>query len=389
MIVNKRIIPLCGKELFDEYLKYCQGQSDDYKVLEENFVEFYDNDSSDLKKIMFTYSSTGSSLITFLQEKICKQNEIIKSLKANIKDISKKSNNRYHAILNLEKQVKNLKNKVKIQNESPGLYKNLETKNFEQLCGLFDIDEEVLNLFGLLKFCCQTDFLKFLPSTLIITRNFNKSEELVNKMIEKYKKLDLVNCRKRRDKSFQMRLSEEEIFIVDINYLLKKQILDGMRFDRIVFYDERIKIIESPKSIKKEFSYKEYREIKLLTSGRYNNYNYYILNLGTHPTAYVEIPFYHKYYKKDYKEIDIEVHGGLTYSRDYLYISKNQKIEKSWFIGWDYAHCDDFVGYSLRFPKELQNGKKWTVEEIEKEVYNVCKQLKKIEKNKERCLNEK
>lgn len=127
----------------------------------------------------------------------------------------------------------------------------------------------------------------------------------------------------------------------------------------------------------KKMEYQLNREIELLDSGKCMGYNYYILNLGTHPTAYVEIPKNHKFYMSIYDNIDIDVHGGLTYSEDYLVFDK-EKITNSWFIGWDYAHYGDFMGYELNYPNEFRTGgKKWTTEEIQEEVYSVCKQLNK------------
>ena len=129
----------------------------------------------------------------------------------------------------------------------------------------------------------------------------------------------------------------------------------------------------------KQMIYQSNGKIELLDNGKCMNYNYYILNLGTHPTAYVEIPKNHKYYLKNYNEIDICVHGGLTYSRNYLRLG-NIEISNKWFIGWDYAHFNDFIGYEMNYPSEfITNRKKWTTEEIQKDVYNVCKQLHKNE----------
>lgn len=47
------------------------------------------------------------------------------------------------------------------------------------------------------------------------------------------------------------------------------------------------------------------------------------MSLGTHPTAYIEIPKTNNLFGKSYDEIydigiDIDVHGGLTYSNDTL-----------------------------------------------------------------------
>lgn len=130
----------------------------------------------------------------------------------------------------------------------------------------------------------------------------------------------------------------------------------------------------------KKMIYKTNSNNKLLYSGKCMGYNYYILNLGTHPTAYVEVPKDHKYYLKNCDEIDIDVHGGLTYSNNYL-IVEGEKITNCWFIGWDYAHFGDFIGYELNYPIKFRtNGKKWTTKEIQKDVYEVCKQLIKVEK---------
>jgi len=84
-----------------------------------------------------------------------------------------------------------------------------------------------------------------------------------------------------------------------------------------------------------------------------------------------------KEYKKDYDDIDLQVHGGLTYASNHLWISKTQKIE-GWFVGWDYGHFGDYAGYEEMFPTELRTGgKKWTTEEIFKEVKEACYQLVK------------
>lgn len=134
----------------------------------------------------------------------------------------------------------------------------------------------------------------------------------------------------------------------------------------------------------KQMIYQKYRKIELLDSGICFGYKYYILNLGTHPTAYIDIPKNHPFYNKDYEDIffsgcDIEVHGGLTFSESGLWISEDEEIE-GWFIGWDYAHYGDYLGYEEMFPEHIRaEGKKWTTEEIREEIYNACKQIKEQE----------
>lgn len=127
----------------------------------------------------------------------------------------------------------------------------------------------------------------------------------------------------------------------------------------------------------KKMIYQVERKIEVLDTGTCFGFFYWILNLGTHPTAYIKIPRNNKYFRKDYEEVDIDVHGGLTYSSDHLYISETQQLE-GWFIGWDYSHCGDYAGYEEKLPEELRvGGKKWTTEEIREEVYKACKQLLK------------
>lgn len=121
------------------------------------------------------------------------------------------------------------------------------------------------------------------------------------------------------------------------------------------------------KAIKK-MEYQEHGKMELLHDDIYKDYHYYILNLGTHPTAYVEIPEGHKLWGVEYSNIkDIDVHGGLTYSsKQLMHIKSN-----NWFIGWDYAHWNDYmVG--------INEGKKWTTEEIIEDCKSVIEQVIKL-----------
>ena len=94
-----------------------------------------------------------------------------------------------------------------------------------------------------------------------------------------------------------------------------------------------------------------------------------ILEHGTH-NGYVAVPPTNKYYGKHYDEVDIEVHGGLTFSEpvrygeysfsskrkinplyvgvknsvleDSEFISENTEIGNDWWIfGFDTFHCND------------------------------------------------
>ena len=98
----------------------------------------------------------------------------------------------------------------------------------------------------------------------------------------------------------------------------------------------------------KPMIYQTERKMELLHTDKYKNYKYYILNLGTHPTAYIAIPKGHKLYEQSYNDIynicDIDVNGGLTYSSHNLMGIDS----KDWFIGWDYAHAYDYMAITWK-----------------------------------------
>ena len=128
--------------------------------------------------------------------------------------------------------------------------------------------------------------------------------------------------------------------------------------------------------------YQKNRTIKTLASGFYYGYLYYIMSLGTHPTAYIKIPETHPLYKiKEYDDIPLDVHGGVTYLNDYL-CTQHGKIEGK-FAGWDYAHVGDYCGFMMEpLGIDWENEKKWTTQEILHDVKDACYQLKKLEENK-------
>lgn len=125
----------------------------------------------------------------------------------------------------------------------------------------------------------------------------------------------------------------------------------------------------------KEMVYSTTRNIEVLDRGTYKDYDYVVLSLGTHPCVYVRVPEDHPYYENDYYNCDIYCHGGLTYGNPYLRTSRNTQ-ENGWWIGWDYAHCDDYCGYIT-----YGGGVKHTTKEIRIECFNVIEQLIEI-KNK-------
>lgn len=107
-----------------------------------------------------------------------------------------------------------------------------------------------------------------------------------------------------------------------------------------------------------------------IANGEYKGFNYYVLNLGIHPCAYVDVTET-KLKNVEYDRIDIECHGGLTYS-DHKLLTVDKE---GWFIGWDYAHAGDYAGYDINFPFITSPGRKWTTQEIVDECKEVIDQL--------------
>lgn len=97
-------------------------------------------------------------------------------------------------------------------------------------------------------------------------------------------------------------------------------------------------------------------------------YDWYIMSRGECPLVYLSIPVGHPYYNKDYSDIPVFVHGGLTF--------KGEIFDKQ-CIGWDYGHNGDRFDSPI-FGTILLKGKEWTFEEIRDEVYSAMNQLTKL-----------
>ena len=125
-----------------------------------------------------------------------------------------------------------------------------------------------------------------------------------------------------------------------------------------------------------QMNYTKERLCKVLHKGEFKGFKFAIVSYGTHPCCYVFLPKEHKYYGKSYDEIDIDCHGGLTYSDNELIF--NPLVNDDWVIGWDYAHLNDYSGiYKNEFMREFDHSKdkKWTTEELFEEVKQVIEQL--------------
>ena len=71
------------------------------------------------------------------------------------------------------------------------------------------------------------------------------------------------------------------------------------------------------------------------------------------------------------------MHGGFTYYGEVAWVADDKKK----YLGWDYAHYGDYVGYEQLLPSQYRNGgKKWTTEEIYEEVKYAIEGLEMVRK---------
>lgn len=126
----------------------------------------------------------------------------------------------------------------------------------------------------------------------------------------------------------------------------------------------------------KEMIYTHDSRREWLDHGEYEGYEYVIMSLGTHPTAYVGIPDAEAVAMFQQDEIEdsnlIDVHGGITYEHGCLLDENGDECcQGKWWIGWDYAHLYDYMpGRDYG-----QYQKKWTTEEIMEEVKSAINQI--------------
>ena len=135
-------------------------------------------------------------------------------------------------------------------------------------------------------------------------------------------------------------------------------------------------IFENDEKIKIEITGQQLYDITVkkperVADGLYRGFHFYVLTMGSHPCAYVDMIG-----TKDYRFCadEIDCHGGITYESTELATVDY----KSYFIGWDYAHNGDYLTFNDRLAKEYgepYRAHKYTISEIVKECANVIDQI--------------
>lgn len=96
--------------------------------------------------------------------------------------------------------------------------------------------------------------------------------------------------------------------------------------------------------------------------------------------AYVGVPSGHALSGEDYDNIDLECHGGLTFSGAG---SGEYHPEGFYWFGWDYAHCGDKTFYDLQ---DDPDDTPWTLSMVRDEVRSVMCDFIRLIKLSERIV---
>ena len=113
-----------------------------------------------------------------------------------------------------------------------------------------------------------------------------------------------------------------------------------------------------------------------------------------HLCGYVALPKGHPFHGKPTEEIDVEVHGGLTYARkcegEICHVPKDGEDDNVFWIGFDCAHFGDLIPgiYEMRQPGgilhdihmaygERSHEKYKSIAFVKNEIRNLVKQLEK------------
>ena len=118
---------------------------------------------------------------------------------------------------------------------------------------------------------------------------------------------------------------------------------------------------------------------KTVLDGGYKHYCFKIRSVrGSHPCCYIQIPKDHPWFKKTECEVDLDVHGGLTYSGDL-------NEEGTWWIGWDYAHPGDFLCTKFKVSSLGELEIVYNFDDLIEDIYKAIDEL--IEKTSEEKTN--
>lgn len=114
----------------------------------------------------------------------------------------------------------------------------------------------------------------------------------------------------------------------------------------------------------------------ILEDGYENGVRYIIMRGPCALCAYVGVPEGHPLAGKDYDDIPLGVHGGLTFAGR----GDGRRPEGMYWYGWDYGHAGDVPFYAgAREP-----GKAWTTSDVREEIWGATYEFAKLMRLAER-----
>lgn len=124
--------------------------------------------------------------------------------------------------------------------------------------------------------------------------------------------------------------------------------------------------------------YKGYRETKILKTGEYEGYNYVIVSCGLYPYVIIDNIDYDRIFpgdKKENKNFPVKLNFNLN-NRD---INLKQSSPNDYYITWEYNKFNDYSGEFINNSNPIfSNKKKWTIEEIKEDIFNIINQMREI-----------
>lgn len=107
-----------------------------------------------------------------------------------------------------------------------------------------------------------------------------------------------------------------------------------------------------------------------------------------HLCGYVGISKEHPWYGKDYDNMDIDIHGGVTFTGSCMseknkntsicHIVETGEPDDVWWIGFDCAHCDDRTGINGKNTKFFKHGIYRNMTYVEQQIKKLAQQLMEL-----------
>lgn len=114
----------------------------------------------------------------------------------------------------------------------------------------------------------------------------------------------------------------------------------------------------------------------ILSEGEHAGYQFTVVHNGLgHRCGYVRVPKGHPWHRKDYDDVQADVHGGLTFSEPDVPCDHGGPYDAYW-LGFDCAHLDDAADPALPGSERMgfSRGVVRTQEYVEGQCRSLCEQ---------------